>query len=384
MSASVRRTWGVLGLPCLTLACVCAFLLVPKLLAQDTTAPAGKGEPLIPSMPKVHPAPAGPETLYTRNGSRLNGRFLGVENGRLVFDDSQVGRISVSSSQVADMHLPGSATAYYQYTRRHDVAEGRIAWLETPAGGQLMFWPNKEGTGTPEPVDPSNLYKLQRDSFRNWVLGGRASFSLTSTDGNSQQLIYGGDTELRFTHPWHSAYVKGNGAFAKSRAQRIIQRAYGETSYTFQFMETFGAFIRETVEHNDFRNLRAGGVMTAGLIGQVPEFFKPLVWSLEGGISHTRNDFKRRLPDQDFAGMNVGTNATLTVSALLRLSGQSRYNVSLENLDDFTLRNEVSVFISPLGGLVVSATFQHDHDSTPPGSLERNDYRLIFSAGYAF
>ena len=320
------------------------------------------------------------DKVVTKGGSTLLGKLEGVEGGRFVFKDNDLGRIKFGKQRIAEMDLQLPLDVFFQRTKRHSVKNGK---LSRNAAGELVVDLEEEGD---LPFNPALFSRLRFSKFSAWNMRGKLEASLTSIDGNSEELVYGGKGEYRFDHPWHSFLLRSDGNFGKAGGRRTTQRARATFEYTYKALTGIGFVVREGLDHNDFRSLRVRSVSTLGIAWyaiQEPKFKV----RADFGFAYTIEDRKGAAKDEEFAGTSSKLDVDYIMTSVLSASFTSAGNLSLERFDDYNTKSEISLNFKIkelLDRTTFSAVFQNDHESRPPKNRKKNDYRFIFRLGFEF
>lgn len=357
------------------LLAISLVLLSPDALAQDELSDSSiLQSPDFTSRSDTDPRPDGPDRLVLKRGSTLSGKFKKLEDDDLTFQDDSMGELEIDQSDVHRLGLPSDRDVFWQLEKRHDISSGRLR-----ADGTLV----RKGFAE-TPLWEADLYRLELERYSLWEFSGNFAATFTYSDGNSRTLGYGSILSMTLEHPAHIFNLSASAYYAEQERVRSAQRAKGSLGYTWLFSEHFGTYVRETLIHDAFKDLRIRSESATGMTAFIynTDDFK---WRWDLGVSYIYENLIDA-PSRDYWAGQLATLVEYRWSTEVWAEATSRStaNVELSDTRNFDVSSEASIYFEVYEDIVVSFTIQHDYDSQPPPNTKRNDVRMIFSIGVAF
>lgn len=317
------------------------------------------------------PESKGAHSLTTKNGARLSGEFVKSEGGSIVLKDLDAGEVKIPFDNIMDFRFREGFSVFYQTTKRSDVQKGMLQ----AANGRLQV----DG----KDFSPGDYYRFQKGEYDLWSYTGGLYSTLSIADGNSDQLSYGFNADLKIEHPEHIFILGSSATFAETSGVRSAQRALGTFEYQFMFLEYLGAFFRETLLHDDFRDLRISSNTVIGLTSPVLAEDGAYEVNVNAGVTFTTENYKTS-QDKEFGGVTLGLNGKWSLNKMVDVVAGSTLTASLEQTKDSMINSHIRMNFDILDGLSTSVLFEHDYDNLPPSGFDRQDIRLVFLVGWGF
>lgn len=203
------------------------------------------------------------ETLYLKNGDKLSGSQVGMDEGVLYWSwrDSEVIEIPLDDIEKVD-YEPGS-----------EPAGGELGSLVLMAPGQV-FAPPADHMPLEIPVvpppPPPYLYTLWTE-YSDWLRHGfdtwteRLELGGSFLEGNTNQEAF--NTAAKFTrdNDWTKTQISLGGQYAKSKSALTANRWFGDTTTDFKHRDKWITFVRTLHEFDEFANLDYRGTASLGV-----------------------------------------------------------------------------------------------------------------------
>lgn len=373
------------------LALLLAFVLTPLAYAQGF--PSETEQPLAPALkpiehlPPAHketkdhskrlesdPIPDGPHRLVLKGGSQMSGELSKLADGDFYFDDDTLGEIEVDAADVHRLGFGLENEVFYQQQKRDEISSGTLlpdGTLKRDGYADVLLWDAK-------------VHRLEFEHYSLWDFSGNFAANFTYTDGNTRTLGYGSTLALGLKHPMHIFEFTASAYYAEQDRIRSAQRAKASLGYTWHFSDSFGTFVRETLIHDDFKDLRLRSESSAGMTLFLYDD-DDFNWRWDLGISYIDENFDQAEDRDYWAGqLSMALEYRLNTRVWAEANSRSTANVELSNTKNFDVSSQASLYLKVYDNITVSFTIQHDYDAQPPADTKRNDYRVILSVGVTF
>ncbi|MCA8940908.1 MAG: DUF481 domain-containing protein, partial [Planctomycetes bacterium] len=230
-----------------------------------------KPRPSVGDLPSQ--ALKGPNAIVTDKGSQIQGKFEGIEGGRFVINDPQLGKIKVKSTDISSLLLGDPYRIWFQETNDSAVKEGRMSpvFFRDDLGDLRVRVHSFNESGLDEYLilDPSKLHKVSLSSYSlkppEWKFTGNISAAFEWADGNRTRINYGYNTWFKLQHPSHIFDFRNDFLYAETDSVRSAQRGNAEFSYRFLFTTHNAVFYRQLFSHDDFAKLAVRSITSLGL-----------------------------------------------------------------------------------------------------------------------
>ena len=104
---------------------------------------------------------------------------------------------------------------------------------------------------------------------------------------------------------------------------------------------------------------------------------------LEGGISYFSEDLRTGVDERWFTA-RAASNFSYNLMDWLQFTHQVLVYPSVEDLEDFKLRNEIGVVATVHDGFSVKISNILEHNSMPPVGVKKDDTTWLYSIQYDF
>lgn len=365
--------------------------------AEESAPAPAPAHDLFSKLPAHTSAPDGPDVLVLTNGTRLNGEFHQFRGGNVEFKDKHLGLVKIARHYIESLFIASGETVYLQRAADEEPLEARLLpGLYTEETGFDLFRIKQEALEPPvgEPVpataartDLADVHEFRKASWTltpaEWKFSGTLSFSFQTYEGNTDRLQYGNDFRLQLRHPSHEFMLRQTSTYAEDDNKRSIQRALGELQYNYRFTDAHAIFLRETLEHDDFRKLKVRSVIAGGGTFYLYKR-KEFSWTVDIGLSYTYEDYERGAKDNEFGGGNINARVEWKPEEDIAFIFNDRYNQSFKRGDTFDNAFEGTFRVNVWGALTTEFGFWWGYRSQPPGKLLKDDYRTTVRFGWSF
>jgi putative salt-induced outer membrane protein YdiY len=329
--------------------------------------------------------PATADVVTLRDGSRLIGTVVRMQDGKLTLETQFAGTIEIDASMVTSVATDQPVSVGMD---TGDRLVGPMAWkpeieravVETAMGGVPVevarisaIWP--QGAKSPETL----AMEEQIAQVRKEVEKARAQWTwtleagVTLTDGNSDTLEARGGTELVRKSADDLLRFYLTGQYAEQNDERSASEVIAGMYYEYMLTRRFFAYARGELEYDEFENLDLRLSTGPGIgyywIKQDEHELKNRV-----GVGYLHESYMDGTT-VDTGEMELGLDYRVDLATWLRFKHGTTWYPTFDGLDDYRLVSD-SAFIVPLGDsemwkLKLGA--KYEYKSQPNRSRERLD-----------
>lgn len=321
---------------------------------------------------------ASADQVRMKNGDRLTGTVVRMEEGKLVFKTSYAGEITVKWSEVAGLVTDGPIEVLFEdkTSVKGKAAldgEGRMRLTTERAEETAAFSPGDIAAINPE-AEP-------------WVtFHGHLYAGASVTSGNTSTETYHVDGEGVARTRRHRFTLGGDHNRAKDDDEETADNWLVYGKYDLFLTEKFYLYTNGSLKRDPFADLRLRS--TAGG-GPGYQFFegKSLNLSVEAGASWVKEDYIEAKDDDYAAGRWAADFDAFLVPGVLQIFHYHEGLVGLEDLgdhEDFIFRSQTGAKVPIYRGLTASFQFNWEWNETPPPDKGRTDRAYLFKLGYEF
>jgi len=315
------------------------------------------------------------EEILLKNGDRISGSVIRMEENKLTIKTSYAGEIVIDWQEVANMV---SDTDIKVVLADENVIKGKALTTEAgtiriKAGEVLETAPIalSQVTAINPPDIPAKAVKLS----------GRANIGFTSSSGNTDSKNGHADVEL-VARTDSNRFTVG-GIYMRSEEEKVVTDSIitGYSKYDHFFNKKWYGYANAlfTKDRNQDLNLRSAygvGVGYQFLETELTNF------SVEAGPSYMNEDYDQS-PDTNYSAGRWSLNYDrYFLDKTFQLFHFHELFVSLENSADMFLRSKTGVRIPLNKNFLASFQVNFDWDNVPAFDKVRKDTDYIFSFGY--
>jgi putative salt-induced outer membrane protein YdiY len=322
------------------------------------------------------------DTVVMKNGDRLTGTAVKLEDGKLTFKTAYADAIALAWDQVTTLSL--TQPMVFQ-TPKETLS---VTEVERSEAGLVVTTPSGFTNFDPALAvvmrSPADQKAHEASLHPNWAhaWAGSASLSLALARGNSDTATFGaGFTAARATSTDKTAlyantlYSENANATPSTSANATAGGVlYDHNLNPRLFAFGSGDFSSNALQNLDLRSILAGG------FGWHPIKAPRQTFDVMGGVAWTHETYSPS-PTNSFAALDLGEQYTRKLGAASQFSEQAYIYPDLNNLDQFQLSID-SNFTTRLGKLFNwQATFSDRYTSFPPAGTLKNDVILTTGLG---
>lgn len=311
--------------------------------------------------------------IVLKNGDRMTGRLVKLEEGKLTLATDYAGDIQVEWAKVSCFstdreHEFGLSDSTVVRGKARCIGEGLIEIGQDDAEGYRRLALSDLAAVNPP---PKVRYK------GNLTAGGSAS-----TGNTESRALYGaGRLEVRSEKKRVTVSAKGN--YAESEDTLTASNASGSGKYDYFLTEKLFAYAQTLLEQDRLQDLDLRSTLGAGLGYQ---FFETSRFGLyaEAGASYVKEDYDDA-ENRDYAAgrWSVGFDWQIVPDHVDFFHLHEGY-VSLEDTEDFYFRSEQGLRVALIGNFYCNIQVNYDYKNRPAPGKEEDDLRYLLGLGYSF
>ena len=315
--------------------------------------------------------PASADEVWLKNGDRLTGKVVSLENGTLVFNTSYAGDLSIKWDEVANLKTDAPVKVVLGDAT---TAQG----LVTPGdAGKVKV--KVEQIAEPLTVALANMTTINPKPPMTIKARVNVGASVTSGNTDTEDIYAEGEFIARTEQ---NRYTIG-GLYKRSEDDNVKtdDKKLGYMKYDHFLTKKWYAYANSTVEQDDFKDLDLRYTLGIGSGYQFIESERTNL-SFELGLSYVNEDYIVA-EDNSFAAGRWGLRfdhyiLPKSLQYFLYHTGLQ----SVEDSDDLILLTQTGFRIPFYKSLNLTAQMNWEYDKSPSPGKEKSDYAYIVTLGY--
>ena len=316
------------------------------------------------------------DTVLLKNGDRITGKVMGLENNKLTLNTAFAGKIMILWSEVATLEtdapvrliLESESAVVSQLTAS---GSGQVAVTLPEAKNPLTISLSQVALINPPPSGPAVK------------LSGRINTGINISDGNTQTQSVSLDGELVARSKINRFTIGATYQRDEDDGEKTADNSSGYIKYDHFLSEKWYLLANVTGTQDDFKDLNLRTDAGVGVGYQFWETDRRNL-SLEAGLSYVNEDFIEA-EDEDFSAGRwaVDFDQLLWDSPVQFFHGHEGL-VSIEDTNDLIIRSRTGVRVPVYKGLTSAIEVRWEWDNSPAEDQENSDTDYMFSLGYSF
>jgi putative salt-induced outer membrane protein YdiY len=320
------------------------------------------------------------DVVETRDGARLTGTVIRIEDGTIHLRTTYAGDIQINQSDVVSLTTDNPVFVRLQ---SGEVVAGPVS---SPAAGQVQV--QTEGgdrsaslsqvttSWRPSDKDPAQvlLEKEMEALRRKWEF--RVGVDITGRDGNTRKMTNALRFNAQLEGPSDRLRFYGSYLYGKERSVRTEDELILGVNYTNFFSERWGWYVRTEFEMDEFEDIDFRSTSGAGLTYR---FIKRDRMTLEGnaGLSYRYEDYNTPGVDSNGeAGLDLGLLFGWQFADWGRLNSSLTYTPTFGDFfGDYMIKHDSGIEM-PLGASdfwVLRIGMANDYNAQPQADRKKLD-----------
>ncbi len=316
------------------------------------------------------------DEIVLKNGDKLTGKVVSMEKGKLVFNTSYAGDITIDWATVKSMKTDAPTALLLS---NGTLIKGSVA----PAEGDKVVVDTASSLGTP-PLDLAEVTAVNPKYLPQEVkLSGRANVAVAARSGNTNTSTYNlnGEVQARTNK---SRYTLG-GEFNREEdeGRRTVNNGLAYAKYDHFLTKKLYFYANTVFEKDKMADLNLRSSLGVGLGYQVWESHKTNL-SLEAGLSYVNEDYDAG-DDNNYAAFRWALDYDRYIwNDFLQFFHFHEGMIGLESTSDITIRSRTGLRMPLKNGFTATAQYNWDWDNTPAPGNDSVDEAFIVGLGYQF
>ena len=320
--------------------------------------------------------PAMADEIRLKNGDRISGKVVRMEEGKLIFKTSYAGEISIQWAEISTLSTEDSIhvvlsdeTALKGMTQ--SAEEGKMKLKMGKIVETVSFDLAEVKSVNPKPKAPEPALKTK----------GHVNVGLTSTKGNSETETQHFDGEFVARTEKNRFTVGAEFNRAEDAGEKTINNALGYLKYDHFLSQKWFLYSSASFEKDEFKDLE---LRTALGLGAGYQFLETPITnlSLEAGLNYVNEDYETGQDDSYPAGRWALDFDRYFFNKVIQFFHFHEGFVGLEDADNMIIRSRTGVRLPLYKNLKVTAQYNYDWDKSPGPGREETDQMYLLSLGY--
>jgi putative salt-induced outer membrane protein YdiY len=316
------------------------------------------------------------DVIHLRNGDRISGKVVSLEEGKLVVKTDYAGEVTISWDKVESLSADGKINVVLE-----DGTTLKGQTLPMEAGKMKLETENLQEASAFNLTDVKAINPKVKPPVR---ITARINVGLELERGNTDADDY--DVEASFQARTKKSRYWLGGEFNKEKTRGELTAEDWEVyaNYDYFISERWFAYIRTKFEHDEFADLDLRSTLGAGAGYQ---FFESdeLNLSFGTGPGYISENYIEA-GDNTFASVQWLTNYDqFFFDKLFQLFHRSDGYVNLDDTADWIINTRQGVRFPLYKGLTVTLQYEYDYESRPsPDATADYDSKWNLLLGYVF
>jgi hypothetical protein len=335
-----------------------------------------------------------PETVLFKNGDRVTGQWLRVNDGKLVFNAEALGEVTILLGKVQSF---ASERAAVVLLKNGQTVRGKLS-LDASGDWQLKA----EGTSRPvkanavQAIYPAGIYEPRspersRKPWENWRGSGNFGYNLARGDRQAGTISIGVNATRRQpdlpglgehlrTHYFLTMLFAGTRSLdgVRSSANSVTSGLRQD----FLFTPSNFVFVLGQLDHIQAQSLDLRQTYGAGL-GHDLLRKRRSVFSFLGGTTYVRERFQGGVGRENTEGL-LGERLGAQLSGRVRLDHLLNFYPNLSHAGRYRVDTTTTLSTKLFSRLSMTSTFTDRYLSFPLPGHKKNELLLTTGLGFSF
>ena len=327
----------------------------------------------------VNPAVA--DELFMKNGDRLQGKVISMSFGKLIFETSYAGKITIDWDQVDRLTTEGTVEVYL---RDEKTIKGKVV---TTKEGQLLVEP-EDGTPT-EPITVAQVKTLDLPKPpEKWEYHVRVAAGASKETGNTNTSALNLDGKVTVHKFPHDIILYGEYHRETKKEQLTKDNALGTLKYKHFMSKKWYLFSKGLAQMDKFEDLNLLAGVAVGPGYQVwKSREKNLSFSVGPGYAIERYtkpmvNFGNKSYRNYFAGFWAMDFDMWFFKRFFQVFHHNDGLVDIRDTNNWRIITRTGVRIPIVLSFFTSLQFNYDWANSPADGKKKYDQGIIFKLGW--
>jgi putative salt-induced outer membrane protein YdiY len=316
------------------------------------------------------------DQIVMKNGDRLTGEIVRMENRTLVVETSYAGEIAIQWEQVSSIETD---SVVHVVLEDNTAAHGVVKTVDT---GTLQM--KTDALAEPVRFSADRVAGINPPVKSPVTFKGRVNAGLDIKDGNTETKSYYGDGEIEARTEKNRYIFGGEANREEESGEETADNWLLYSTYDHFVSQKWFLYTKANFEQDDFADLNLRTTLSAGTGYQ---FLESEVKNLSAriGLAYVNEDYSIEGQDDDYtAGLWNVQYDHYFFDKFIQFFHNHEGIVSLEDSEDLLIRTRTRLRIPLQKGFNTTLQYNWDWDNTPAPGNERVDERYLFTLGYSW
>lgn len=314
--------------------------------------------------------------VFLKNGSRLLGRIVSMQGGKLILETDFAGPLTLDWGHVEALRMDEPA-----FVVLSDGSNRTGVIQPAESSGQALL--SSDSAGEPERLRFSDIASINPPQEPALRLNGRINVGLNKASGNTDTESGHVDAELIARAAKNRMTLGGAYNRASDDNQKTEDNLRGYLKHDYFLTEKLYWYLKGGIESDDFKDINLRTTIGPGLGYQVFEGER-MNLSFEAGPSYVYTDYDNAEDEDSISGRWAVKFDRFFFEKLFQYYFSNEGFVSASDTSDVFMFTKTGLQFPMYSGFFLNAGFEWDWDNMPAEQAEKSDYRYILSLGYGF
>ncbi len=316
------------------------------------------------------------DEIILKNGDRLSGKLVSMEEGKLIFNTSYAGDITVNWSEIKTIKTDGQAAILLN---NGSLIKGALQ----PTKDNKVMVDTSSSLGTP-PLDLGEVAAINPELLPQEVkLTGRADVAIALRSGNTDTSTYNLSGEIQARSKKSRYTLGGEYNREEDHDKTTVNNWLAYAKYDHFLTEKLYGYVNTVFEKDKMADLNLRSSIGLGLGYQVWESEKTNL-ALEAGLSYVNEDYDVG-SDSNYAAFRWSVDFDRYIwDDFLQFFHFHEGTIGLEDTSDITIRSRTGLRMPLKNGFSANMQYNWDWDNTPAPGKDSVDEAFIVGLGYEF
>ena len=327
------------------------------------------------------------DLVITKDGSRLVGEVIGLNDGNLTLDTQYAGKVRISLPRIEGIRTDESSFLRLEDNRTLSgplapAPQGSISIgippTEIPIANLQQLW-RLEGS---DPLEVARLKKLESAKMK-W--SSKLGFDLSGTSGNTEDFGLGFRLDSSYANKRRETDVYLSYNNSHKEGLTIVDETKGGAEYASQFQDHLAWYAKTDLETDRLEEIDLRATVASGLKYIVTKEETQELAFRAGAAFRYESYEAQSMGDFDDPAIDFGLEHSHRFSEFLSIESDVTYVPSIEDFGNYLLTQD-SALVVPLGKKSpwkLRSGLANSYNSTPAPGKEGLDLkyylRLVYS-----
>ena len=317
------------------------------------------------------------DEVSLKNGDRLTGEVIALEEDKLIFKTTYAGKIFIAWSEVEKISVDKPVEVFFE------DGVSLYGIIETSEDGRVIIIEDQTQDRVGVSLTELKRINPKKTEEAKTKFNIQANVGISLEDGNTEKEKYHLDGKLGARRQRHRFSIGFEYDYETNRNEKTKNKLLAATNIDYFYKYPWYVYGKGAYEFDEFKDLDLKLDIGPGIGYQ---FFEGEITnlSLEAGPSFVKQDFKGE-SRRDYIAARAAIKADkwfFDKFFQFFLFAEGFFNP--DNEDDRFARSRTGLRF-PLGwGFNLTTQYNLDYDNNPPAGIDDTDQKFLFTLGYEY